>query len=510
MQSKPYVKILAGLPFLVLGIFLALKVNPDGLEKYTAVFISIPLAIATFSISFSFLQLQFSPYKALLKSISGRQITFALITLSISLLPLFTLASEPVKQVPQMSALVIPVLGYMLILLFVVVSEETNPEYLLKEKLKPKEVTQFLKNYKQTSNKHAKKLEKLDFSRPEEKPMHDFKDSKYQSIIVKNNPLNFTINLLAIAVKEADHEVFEYAIKYYLKLSFKIEHHKITKSDSDFKFKINDLLVNSFERLVSIISTDADKKELQNRLLENFGWFIKIKATKKLQTENIYLQMIQILNSFAIEILEKGNYDGALYMISLNRQLGQKGISEPLDKTKFDKVMFGENLKFYASGIKRIGQKAIELGNSDFLYRCLEELGYLGITAIKNDHQPVGVRALHSLVQLGREARANDVKCFWEGCLLDSIDHTKERMWWMLSHTASLDDESQKRWIDLFEKAYSRIYGVVVEITFEKKGRDTYFQIKPTEQKHTEGYIKDAYSKDFDYSDFSDTKEFKL
>jgi hypothetical protein len=503
---KAIYKILLLLPFVLLSTFLLYKVDGKQMSNFITSFVSISLTIATFSISFSFLQYQFSPYKSLLKSTSKRQLIYSYITIFIALLPLFVLFIEK-DYVPTVSLFVIPVLAYMLLFLLILSSEESNPKFLLKRKLRDKSISKFLKDFNEKTIEQSVQLKRLEFSKADETPMHDFGESKYQNVVLKNNPFDFINEVIDVSILNSDLDKFESTIEAFLALVSKIIYHKEVKN-LDFKFKINKMINNSFDRLTLSISEQTNSKNIQNRFLEKVGVYLKERALKNEQTGEIHLNMIASLTSFAKKILETGNCDGSLFIVSLNRQLAQRGIYIP--PTNQNDRFFELHLPAFPAQIKDIGQKAVALKNSDFLYRCLEELGYLGCTAIKNNSYQVGNECLQSLVQLGREARANNVKCFWRHCMLETIDHADERIWWMLSWVTHLDEKSQKRWVESFKTAYSRLRGYKREIEFVKVNERDGFRFKDSDEPHKESFSQESYYRTVDYSDFQEIKEFKL
>lgn len=503
---KNIYKILLFLPFILLSAFLHCITNNQQLETYNTSLISISLTIATFSISFSFLQYQFSPYKALLKATSKRQLTYSFLTILLALAPLLSLFIGK-EYVPTVSLYTIPILAYMLIFLLIISNEESNPKYLLGRMLKKSAISTFIKQYDKRAKEHISHLKKLEFSKVDETPMHDFGESKYQTISVKNNPFDFITEVIEISIKNTDTNIFEQILDSFLNLINTTVNHELTDK-SDVKFKIHKLVNNSFEKVAVIISEQPNSKNQQNSFLEKVGIFLKEKALNNEQTKEVYLNMIDSLTNFAKKILEKDNSDGALFVVSLNRQLAQKGIYEP---PKDEENRFFElHLPTFPAQIKIVGQKAVELKNSDFLYRCLEELGYLGCSAIKRNHYHVGIECLQSLVQLGREARANNVKCFWRHCMLETVDHAEERIWWMLSWVTHLDEKSQEQWVDTFQTAYSRLRGYKREVQIASKDGKKGFSFKDTEEPHKESFSKENYYRTVDYSDFKEIKEFKL
>jgi hypothetical protein len=437
---------------------------------------------------------------------SIRQLIYSYVTIFIALLPLFALFFHK-SCVPTVSLIVIPILAYLLIFLIILSNEESNPKFLLKRKLHNRLITEFLHKYENKSKEQILKLKNLEFSKPDESPMHDWHESKYHNILLKNNPFDFINEVVVISIQNSDIDKFESTIEGYLSLVDKVLNHEITLK-TDLKFKIQRLVSYSFEKLTTSISEHPNNKNIQNRFLEKVSTFLKEKALLKLQTEEVYLNMIGTLTDFAIKILDIGNRDGSLFIMSLNRQLAQKGIYDPPKDE--ERRFFELSLSFFPNQIKLIGQKAVKLKNSDLLYRSLEELGYLGCSAIKNDHHEVGIECLQSLVQLGREARANNVKCFWTHCMLETIDHAEERIWWMLSWVSHLEEKSINLWLESFESAYSRLRGYKREIKIVDKNGKKVFNFIDSDEPHKESFSKDTYYRTVDYSDFLEIKEFKL
>ncbi|MBI0400403.1 MULTISPECIES: hypothetical protein [Cyclobacterium] len=395
----------------------------------------------------------------------------------------------------------------MLIFLLVLSIEESNPLFLIKRRLRNKSISRFLKAYEKKAKEQLTYLKSLEFSKADETPMHDFGESKYQNVLIKNNPFDFLNEVIEISIANSDTEKFEKAFICFIELTEKVLSNEAVKK-SDFRFKANKLITNSFEKLTVTISEQPNNKNIQNIFLEKIGVYLKEKALKNQQTSQVFLNMITALTTFAERILITDNRDGALFIVSLNRQLAQKGIYDPPEDN--EDRFFELDLPVFPAQIKTIGQKAIELKNSDLTFRCLEEIGYLGCTAIKNDHYQVGIESLQSLVQLGREARANDVKCFWRHCMLETIDHAEERVWWMLSWVTHLDEKSQKEWVETFETAYSRLRGFKREIEIADENGKKVFRFKDIDEPHKESFSKDNYYKTVDYSDIKETKEFRL
>lgn len=503
-------KILLMLPFLIMSSFLCIITESRDFSSYNRAFITSSITIAIFAINFSFLQLQNNKYKQLQNKITGLQLSFSILTLFVSLSPLITLAIDE-YYVPSVSFFAIPILAYSSIFLWQISYDTINPKYLINKSNKGKKLEQFLSSFDKANQKKQEFLKKYDSIIPTETPMHDFGSSKFATIYVKNDPF-FTIrNVCTLSSENGDISVFIYSIENFFGLIEKyLDYELIEKKDSRFKLyqHIEYNLRSIFNKVVGL----NEKTDFQNKLIETATIFFKKSSEKNLQTHDLVTKLLSAQFDFSMKIVENGNYSGAMIFTSTCRYIIQKGIITPPSKDREGNEygFFMTQLPFLSGYIKELGSKAIELNNSDFLYRCLEDLGYLGCTGVKNNDFATGKLALQYIVQLGRESRAKEMKCFWTHCALEPWEHAHERIWWLLSWVASLDKSTHRSWLDIFEIGYSRILGYKVELTSGEKDGKIGFGIKETKEKHTEGFSKDSYYKTVDYSDFKEVKELEL
>lgn len=503
-------KLLLLLPFLTLSGFLYFMTKSGDYVSYNRAFITASITIAIFAINFSFLQLQNNKYKQLQNKITGLQLTFSIFTLFISLSPLITLAINE-NFVPTISFIAIPILAYSSILLWQISYDTVNPRYLISKSNRERKLKSFLDYFDKENQKKQEFLKKYDLIIPTETPMHDFGSSKFATIYVQNDPFFSIRNVCTLSLENSDISVFIYAIENFFKLveNF-LELERKEKKDSRFKLyqHIENNLRAIFNKAVGI----NEKADFQNKLIETATIFFKKSSEKNLQTHELVTKLLGAQFDFSIKIVENGNYSGAMIFTSTCRYIIQKGIIAPPEKNSenYEYGMFMTQLPYLSRYIKELGSKAVELNNSDFLYRCLEDLGYLGCTGVKNNDVATGKLALQYIVQLGRESRAKDMKCFWTHCALEPWEHAHERIWWLLSWVATLDKSTHRSWLDIFETGYSRILGYEVELESGEKDGKIGFSIKETKEKHKEGFSKDGYYKTVDYSDFKELKELEL
>ncbi|SHM81110.1 ABC transporter permease [Mucilaginibacter sp. OK098] len=502
-MRKPLIKILLAIPFLAIGILIYFLFKPVELENFNSSFISISLTIATFSISFSFLQYTFSPYKSLLRSISTRQLIFTYATLIVALAPIGGLVINK-SLVPQISLFTIPLLAYNILLLWTVAYEECNPVFLLNRAKRPKKLLSFLQRFKDDINQQLITQESFNFSKGDETPSHDWGD-KY-SVTVPGDPFHLANMIAEHALKNGDVLMYVEVVRSYGTIIDAMLANPMVK-EMDFRFKIERLVGYSFRNLVKLSGKLSDNPVHRNELILSISNYLREKALLYLQTRNPFENIAGILTDFAEELVSKDR-DAVILVLSLHRQLCQKGIYDPPPEQGHE--FFKLHLPVYPMYIKRIGQAAIRDGSSEMMYRCLEELGYLGCSAVKNYQFQVIIETLQSIVQLGRESRAAGLVCFDQRCTLDPPAHAKERLWWMLSWIHHLSDDKVQLIHRSFETAYSRLSGFKTTIVMSREGDQPVFDINESKEPHVEGYISGNHPGKIDYSDPKQIKEYKL
>lgn len=346
MKINNYLKVFFLFPFLLIGIILYCQLNVKELENYITPFITASLTIATFSITFSFLQYQFSPYKSLLKSISIKQLLFSYLTVFVALIPLFTLFYKK-EYVPIVSLFSIPILAYSTILLWLIASEESNPLVLLNRTVKNDKLSDFLINVDEKYFNIDNEQSKFEFSKGDETPMHDVFTSSYSATTVPNDPFHFINNIIDSSLNNADTEIYEIALEDFLKLIDKALENKKSKH-----FYIENLIKNSFERLAFSTLKQTKNKTVHNIFIAKISKFLKEKALIHKQTKEPFIEMVAILTEFTKELLQTNNPNGVVSVTSLYRQLSQKGIYDNPDKKKH--ILFKEYLAIFPDKLKKL------------------------------------------------------------------------------------------------------------------------------------------------------------
>lgn len=504
MKKNYKIKLSALLLFILLSISLMCFANLEDLAVYNIAFISTGIGIATFSISFSFLQYQFSPYKALLQYVSNSHLIYCYAVVFIAIIPLINLIINK-TYVPAAGIFCIPLLIYGAILLPIISIEECNPRLLMEKNLGMNNISRYLNEFKSVDKAAKEKSEKLEFEWPNETPLHSV-TSKYNTNVIANDPFALLCNVIELALKNGDKITYERAINNYFLLTDLCVDHEIVDYRSGSRFAINKLVTDTFEIILTQVVT-AKNIPLLSIIIYKTGDFVKEKALRQLQATAPYDDLIDILVKYAKSALDN-NQEFVIYISSLCRELSQKGIHDP--ETGERKMFFSVHLASFAKYITIIGQEAVSKKNSDVLFRCLEDLGFLGCTAVKKNHFNVIIECLQGLVQLGREARAADVKCFWRHCSLEMTDHADQRIEWMVTWLPQVPEEDRNILAESFGTAYSRLYGKKLTVSIEEIEGELGVKFTKSEEKHIESYADGKYRKTVDYSDFKEIKEFKL
>ena len=173
-------------------------------------------------------------------------------------------------------------------------------------------------------------------------------------------------------------------------------------------------------------------------------------------------------------------------------------------------ILYANRILSMISGIKMIGESAITIKNSDVVYRALEDLGYLGCTAVKKNELTAVTKCLQSIVQLGRESNANKLKCFWTHCALETVDHAEQRIYWMMTWISKTPAKDHEQYLRSFMTAYSRLSGKKTILSHNLEEGKSIFTIKKTEEDHIESISDGRYYRTVDYSNPNEVKELKL
>lgn len=482
------------------------KLNPIG-QDYEKVVLSINIAIAVFAVNFSFLQYQFLPYKSLLHSISRNHIVASVLVIVLAVFPIICL---PFKQIPISAVLpiMIPIVAFASIALSVLARHEVNPKTLIQRFCSKKAMHSFLKQYSQTVKKHITDLKSSELSKPKDMPPHEWEIQPIPHSQLRN-PFDFLASLGLTAIKNSDIDTYVFALDETLKTKTLILNYVFDKdkfTSLDIREVFNQHANDTIKRLATA-SLEIDKSDtFAAKFLGTCALFLRRLAFDSQQTSGLFFSILLQMVEVSKELLRKGNRDSSLITIVIARQAAQRGIDSPHPQNP----LFDANLASLVEVIKTLGKEAIKLSNTEYLYRCLDALGWLGCSSVKKDHLEIGTACLQAIVQLGRETVPKKLECFWSHCALTPADHAFERLDWMLSWVKSLENSKREDWVKALSEAYSRLRGVEFDIKIESKnGKETIIKVE-SDRPFKASYIANGTFREVDYSDPDFLKDLKL
>lgn len=477
------------------------------------ILIGLNVTVVIFSVNFSFLEYQFSPYRTILKPSMRlhRLLSILLLFISVITIGLCVLFID-YRMYIAYSGIIISVIGS--IYLSNIVVRESSGKNILNRYVSYKELKNFLPKL---TFQVDKSLQQNSFSRDSEimidAPLHEWHNEPVNIAPVEKDPINMLVNLSFIAIDNHDTIMFnsicERGIEYFEQVGEYRSTNTVSK-DYDIDRHINEYLNNSFELIIKYC-VNNDKtflfiKALNKILIEKITYLSKSKALNSNIISRLYSHLRNISRELLLEKLE----NDALHTISLNRKLLQLGISNPLkDKENPDKndFYFVNYLPVFVNQIEELAEISIKHNNSHFLYRCLDALAWPGCHSVPKDIFPVYESILNSLVRLGRLARKHNMQCFWDSCALTPYDHVLERLNWIGGCVVKKDFKDKESYeLMLLNDAYSRLLGYETEVTY-KEGKNV---ITKSDIPYKISRNEDGILKEIDFSDENIISNLKL
>ncbi len=200
------------------------------------------------------------------------------------------------------------------------------------------------------------------------------------------------------------------------------------------------------------------------------------------------------------------------------RLMCEKGVRQWSDGKKNDErfedhmesLFWYWNLPNLASMMQTLGSAAVNVGDSDYLYRVFDAYGWLGCSALKAGNRDTTAACVRALAQLGREARAKGLECHWDRCAIKPEDHARERIQWILTWISKADPAEQEGFLGICSQGLSRLSGYVTKILLTEEDGKPFFKMVTSKDPHTEGFSSEAGHRELDYSDSKMMKDFEL
>lgn len=488
--------------FVTVSVLLGLYGSGADLNRAHNALVTIPITIAIFAVNFSFLEYQFSPYRAVLRGISVRHVIAASAVLLLALTPIVSLYLD--WHLTVIAGLVIPLVTYGSVSLALLARRTADPDYQLAAGTHDDELWPFLQEYSLAIEAHISATGELALSKPGESPTHEWSFRPHPSTD-RDDPFSFAFKVTAAAVSSSDLHVFDRSLEALLRIcDLTTIYRKADGERLDYKVQavLSEYARGHLDYVAALVRETDKTGGFQRRYLDLCAEHLRKAAAKSQQCGELQSRVLSNMRDLAKHALAKSNYAAAMVPVVIFREVAQKGLDQP----NVDDIIFYPSLCSYVNAVKDLGVYSVNLKNADFLYRCLDAAGYLGCSCVKKDNEEVGKACMLAIVQMGRFARRDELECFWDRCALTPWDHAEERLQWMLSWILKLDEAQRTHWVRLFSEAFSRLRGF--ECVVQVNG--THILIEESKKPHKDIVSHNQVTRVIDYSNFSTVKELTL
>jgi len=499
-------------------------------ERFHTALFTINVTIAVFAANFSFIAYQFSPYRALLRKISGRQVLAAGTTLLAAILPIAILVIEE-RWAPTAAVLALPFVSLASILLNQLASSEVDPDRLISRAASSRRILNFKSNLIRALSANEIEVVEKGPQGIEPRPTHEF-GWKHPPDVSEEDPFGFLASFATISVSNSDIGAFERALVKTLEAMSLIAGHPTYSRPKRSLFKKKSSVSNSSDEWenvlthaastlerIGIIARENDKTDtFSSKYLNKCTSFLLQTAFTDFRQAKLAFAIFGAMMPVAKHLIRKNQLSVVIAPIIAARQLAAQAVRlgrhKNMSGEDMESFIFSHAVPGYASIIEQLGEEAADVGSgsrshSDYFYRCLDALGWLGCTSVKNDHTLMGKECLQGLVQLGRRARARNMECFWSRCALSPFDHALERIEWIASWIPSLDASARDRWVEMIVEACSRLTGFRHKSEWVKEDEKLILQLIRTKEPHKIGFLSST-AIELDYSDQKMLKKFEL
>ncbi len=502
---------------ILIGVLLGLFEDSKSLEPFRSSLLTIVFAITTFSVTFSMGAFNASAYRQFHLTFPPRLLWSSVALLFIAFIPLIILVSCPSIYIPT-SLFLLPTLVVLGAYLQEIGRQETDPIVLLDRLCSLPILERHLRVLVPKIDAKINETDVLELSRVSDRPMHE-SDWHLPVPTQRDDPMTNLITLGLLAIKQDDLHAFGSVIRRSLEASElvrKFSPQKTVNASYKIRKTLSDRMYGDLQRLVLGLQHNKSTVSLASVTINILAEFIVAKTKERQQTDDVVFSWMKLIETLSKHCYESGSRLEIRVPIIIARQIVQKGMDDPPKAPEEgDKPI--EILEFHwclpnlTNFIMNLGSFAIEKGDTEFLYRCLDAFGWLGCSAVKHRNMKVASACLRALTQLGREVRVKKLECFWDKCPVRPEDHAVERMDWMTTWIRQIPEDQRQEIIGLLECAYSRFYGKEIELKLVKRQDGEVLIEKGTNgKKYIEEYLMNAGDRLADYSDFTFLKNIEL
>jgi hypothetical protein len=471
--------------------------------------LTITVTFAVFAVNFSFLEYQLSPYRGLFRGIAWPHVVSATAVLLLAIVPVGVALARPSPG--RVVAFILPIVAISSVVLALIARRCADPMQRVKSLLSKKHFEVFLSRLGAAAAIELQHVEDLQLSSVHEAPSHEW-DYRVPPKVNFFDPFDSALALAFAAATNGDGQVFDEAVEAIVKMVEMATNKKVLVLDGGLKadYKVLKLVTDhARDRLIQLVrmTLDIDKTDRYAKGLGDvLGAHLRTEAANSRQTQDFARGLMKSLCFLAIETYKRGWRTNAMRTLIVARECANYGISHPPEAKD---VFFDHELILYPLTMYELAGAALDQKDAEFLYRCMETIGYLGCSAVKADKRDLGRQCAQSLVQISRRSRHLKMECFWARCGMLPWQHARERVDWMLTWVAHIPDDARQAWLDTFSEAYSRIDGNALTITLAEEDGKPFFRFNRGEKSHTMTYMdKDTVT--YDYSDESMLRDLQL
>lgn len=501
---------LASVAFLLgLACFFFRLASGRDYSRFEPSLLTITVTFAVFAVNFSFLEYQLSPYRGLFRGIAWPHVLSATAVL-LATVPVGVAIARPSPG--RVVAFILPIIAVSSVVLALVARRCADPTQRIKSLLSRKRFDTFLSRLGTAALIELQSVDDLKLSSLKDSPSHEW-DYRVPPKVNFFDPFDAAHALAFAAATNGDGQVFDEAVEVSVKMVQMAASKKLLEIDGGLQadYKVLKLVMDhARDRLMQLVrmTLDIDKTDRYAKGLANvLAAHLRIEAAEFRQNTEFARGLMKSLCFLAVQTYKKGWSSSAMRTLIVARECANKGIS---NKPKGDAdTLFDYELVLYPLIMHELADAALDQLDANFLYRCMETLGYLGCSAVKAEKRDLGRQCAQSLVQISRRSRFLKMECFWTRCGMLPWQHARERLEWMLTWVARLPTDAQQGWLETFSEAYSRIDGKVLTITLSIEDEKPVFQFKRSGESHKMTYMdKDTVT--YDYSDESMLRDLQL
>jgi hypothetical protein len=393
---------LAGLVlFAVLGIILALTANGNSLRAHNAALLSLGLGVTVFAVNFSSLAFQMSPYRTLVRGASPRHLLAALVLTALALVPLGGFACGD-RLVGQLAVGLIPLLAYGSFVLTMLAQREAEPLVLLERRLSPRALARFFPEFAESVRAELRRRGDDDRGerRIDEKavppPTHEIFYRMPPPPQV-DDPLEFLVRLSNAAIANSDTHTYAAAVTRALAITREVGEQEEPDTDvPGYKVKgaLEDHARSALERIGRAATEEKVPEEFAERFVIACGEYLEGAADARLQGKERTLRILKVGGDIAAELVRRGATGAAVGLLVVIRQVAERGMEE-IPEGEFDRY----HLVGYPDVVAELGKQAVKVGDTEFLYRCFDTLGWMGCAAVRWGAGDAGRLCMQALVQ---------------------------------------------------------------------------------------------------------------